>query len=94
MIDNYIKKEYFEEILKNTIKYFDGYKIIYIPHRYENMDYLGELSIQYGFKLKKFPTILELAILKYGKKPAGLITIRSTVLETLGYLYNIGVFNN
>lgn len=93
LINNYIKKEYFEEILINTIKYFNNYKIIYIPHRYEDMDYLEKLSIQYGFELKKFSTILELAIFQYKKKPLGLITIRSTALETLGYLYNIKFLN-
>lgn len=93
LINNYIKKEYFEEILRNTIKYFNNYKIIYIPHRYEDMDYLEKLSIQYGFELKKFSTILELAIFQYKKKPLGLITIRSTALETLGYLYNIKFLN-
>jgi hypothetical protein len=93
LINNYINKEYFEEILKNTIKYFNNYKIIYVPHRYEDMDYLGELSIKYAFELKKFSTILELAIFQYKKKPSGLITIRSTALETLGYLYDIKFLN-
>jgi hypothetical protein len=89
LINNYIKKEYFEEILKNTIRYFNNYKIIYVPHRYEDMNYLSELSEKYTFELKKFSTILELAIFQYKKKPSGLITIRSTALETLGYLYDI-----
>lgn len=93
LINSYIKKEYFEEILKNTIKYFKEYKIIYVPHRYEDIDYLKELSIKGGFELKKFPTILELAIFKHQKKPLGLITIRSTALETLGYLYDIKFLN-
>lgn len=93
LIDNYIEKEYFEKIVKNTIKYFDNYKIIYIPHRYEDIEYLQKLSIKYGFELKKFSTILELAILQYGKKPSGLVTIRSTALETLGYLYDIKFLN-
>ncbi len=93
LINSYIKKEYFEDILKNTIEYFKEYKIIYVPHRYEDIDYLRELSIKYGFELKKFPTILELAISQHQKKPLGLITIRSTALETLGYLYDIKFLN-
>lgn len=93
LIDNYIDKEYFEEILKNTITYFKEYKIIYIPHRYENITYLQELSLKYNFELKKFSTILELAISKYGRKPTGLITVRSTALETLSYLYDIKFLN-
>lgn len=93
LINNYIKKVYFEDILKNTIEYFKEYKIIYVPHRYEDIDYLRELSIKYGFELKKFPTILELAISQHQKKPLGLITIRSTALETLGYLYDIKFLN-
>jgi hypothetical protein len=93
LIDNYIEKEYFEETLKNTIKYFSDYKVIYIPHRYEDINYLKSLSIKYGFELKKFSTILELAILQYGKKPSGLVTIRSTALETLAYLYDIKFLN-
>lgn len=93
LINSYIKKVYFEDILKNTIEYFKEYKIIYVPHRYEDIDYLRELSIKYGFELKKFPTILELAISQHQKKPLGLITIRSTALETLGYLYDIKFLN-
>lgn len=93
LIDNYIEKAYFEETLNNTIKYFNDYKIIYIPHRYEDINYLKNLSIKYGFELKKFSTILELAILQYGKKPSGLVTIRSTALETLAYLYDIKFLN-
>ena len=89
LINNYIKKEYFEELLKDTIEYFKDYKIIYIPHRYEDINYLKELTLKYDFELKKFSTILELAIFQYQKKPLGLITIRSTALETLGYLYDI-----
>ena len=93
LIDNYIDKEYFEQILKNTIRYFKEYKIIYIPHRYENFTYLQELSLKYNFELKKFSTILELAISKYGRKPTGLIAVRSTALETLSYLYDIKFLN-
>lgn len=93
LINSYIKKVYFEDILKNTIEYFKEYKIIYVPHRYEDIDYLRELSIKYGFELKKFLTILELAISQHQKKPLGLITIRSTALETLGYLYDIKFLN-
>ncbi|MGE0049993.1 MAG: hypothetical protein AB7S49_00585 [Arcobacter sp.] len=93
LINTYIDRKYFEEIIKNTIEYFKGYKIIYIPHRYEDISYLEKLSLEYSFELKKFSTILELAIFKYGKKPLGLITIRSTALETLSYLYDIEFLN-
>lgn len=93
LINNYIDKKYFEKILQSTILYFKDYKIIYIPHRYEDIAYLEELSLKYSFKLKRFSTILELAIIKYGKKPSGLITIRSTALETLSYLYDIEFLN-
>lgn len=93
LVNNYIKKEYFEEILKNTIKYFKEYRLVYVPHRYEDIEYLEKLSIEYGFELKKFSTILELGILQYGKKPSGLVTIRSTALETLSYLYDIKFLN-
>lgn len=34
-----------------------------------------------------------MAILQYGKKPSGLVTIRSTALETLAYLYDIKFLN-
>lgn len=93
LIDTYISKEYFEYIMENSINYYANYEIIYIPHRYENLEYLIKLSQKLKFRIKKFSTILELGILEYGKRPLGLISIRSTALETIGYLYNIELLN-
>jgi len=93
LIDSYISKQYFENIIKNVIEYYSDYKITYIPHRYEDLKYLLKISEKFNFKIKKFSTILELAILQYGRKPHGLISIRSTALETIGYLYDIDFLN-
>ena len=93
LIDSYISKQYFENIIKNVVEYYSDYKITYIPHRYEDLEYLLKISEKFNFKIKKFSTILELAILQYGRKPHGLISIRSTALETIGYLYDIDFLN-
>jgi hypothetical protein len=91
LIGTYITKEYFEQTMKGVINHYKykGIKITYIPHRYEDLEYLKELSRNIGFTVKSFSTILELAILSYGTKPKALASIRSTALETLGYLYSI-----
>lgn len=89
LIDTYISQEYFEKILKSTLDYYGNTNIVYIPHRYENIGYLKGLSQKYNFRIKKFSTILELGILEYGEKPNKLISIRSTALETLNFLYDI-----
>ncbi|MBU3015974.1 hypothetical protein KO488_14535 [Poseidonibacter lekithochrous] len=93
LINTYISREYFEKIIKNVLNYYSNYKITYIPHRYEDLEYLNALSIKLNFNIKKFSTILELGILEYGKRPLGLISIRSSALETIGYLYNIDFLN-
>lgn len=93
LIGTYISKDYFENILRNVVNYYSDYEINYIPHRYEDLEYLEHLSKDFKFKIKKFSTILELGILEYGKRPFGLISIRSTALETIGYLYDIDFLN-
>lgn len=93
LIDTYISKEYFELMMHNIKNYYDSLsinvQIIYIPHRYEDLEYLISLGKKLGFKVRKFDTILELAILKYNRKPKSLVSFRSTALETLGFLYSI-----
>lgn len=88
LINTYMSQEIFEKNLAKVINYFKPIYMTYILHRYEDEIYFQKLSKKLDFRIIKFDSILETALLEYKKKPIGIATFRSTALETLGYLYN------
>lgn len=87
LIDTYMDKGFFENNMQKIINYYQDLKLTYILHRYEDNEYLQNLGERFGFKVIRFSTILEAALLEYGCIPYKIATFRSTALETLGYLY-------
>jgi len=87
LIDTYMDKTFFEDNMKKVVDHYRNFKVIYVLHRYEDKEYLESLGNKLGFKVIRFPIILEMAILEYGKIPEKVATFRSTALETIGYLY-------
>ena len=95
IVDTYMNKKAFYRHMQQVVHYYSSYKILYILHRYEDESYIKSLGKRLGFDVVRFDVILELALLKYKKKPKTISSFRSTALETLGYLYapiNLEIF--
>jgi hypothetical protein len=93
MIDNGISKEVFELSLKKVVEFYKtvNKNVIYVPHRYENIEYLEELSKKLKFILTPFSTIIEFEFIMKGIDPSEVATFRSTAVDTLKIIYNTKV---
>lgn len=96
MIGNGISKETFESSLMYVVDFYRtiNKQIYYIPHRYEDMEYLKILSKKYVFALSPFSSIIEFEFILKGIDPTEVATFRSTAVDTLKLIYdtNIRVF--
>jgi hypothetical protein len=79
--------ESFERYLQKVLSYYRDKKIIYILHRYEDIDFIENLAKKYGFDYVKFSNILEVEIAKAGFLPKEFATFGSSAIETLALLY-------
>lgn len=93
VIDNGISKEIFEIYLNKILKYChqNNYNLTYIPHRYEDINYLSLLSKQLNFNLTPFSNIIEFEFFRLGNLPKTVATFRSTGVDTLNSIYNSNV---
>lgn len=93
MIDNGISKDIFESSLKNVVEYYRtvNINVIYVPHRYEDIEYLGSLSKELKFILTPFSSIIEFEFIMKGIDPSKVSTFRSTAVDTLKIIYNTDV---
>jgi len=84
-------KEIFESELEKVILYYQekNQKIIYVLHRYEEIEYMEILSKKYGFESVKFDNIIEVELLKRGTIPMGVASFASTAVETIDMIYGV-----
>lgn len=90
MIDNGISKDVFEASLEKVVKFYrvKNKKVIYVPHRYEDIKYLDSLSQKLKFILTPFSSIIEFEFIMKGIDPSEVSTFRSTAVDTLHIIYN------
>ena len=81
-------KESFESYLQKVVSYYHDKKIIYILHRYEDVDFIENLAKKYRFDYVKFSNILEVKIAQAGFLPKEFATFGSSAIETLALLYS------
>jgi hypothetical protein len=97
MIDNGITKETFEVALKIVIKFYEksNKEVYYVPHRYEDLEYLEKLAKKFNFTLMPFSSIIEFEFIRKGIDPYEVATFRSTAVDTLKIIYdtNIQIFS-
>lgn len=77
----------FEANLQKVIAFYKNKKMIYVLHRYENIEYIANLAKKYEFDYVKFDNILEVEIAKAGFLPTEFATFGSSAIETLPLLY-------
>jgi hypothetical protein len=84
-------EEIFEQELKKVVLHYKkkNQKLIYILHRYEDIDYLNTLSKEYDFEAVKFDNIIEVELLKRGTVPMGVASFASTAVETIKMIYGV-----
>ena len=84
-------KEIFEKELKHVLEYYikNNKRIIYVLHRYEDVEYINDLSKKYGFESVKFDNIIEVELLKRGTIPMGVASFASTAVETIDMIYGV-----
>jgi len=84
-------KELFENELEKVILYYQekNQKIIYVLHRYEELEYMESLSKKYSFESVKFDNIIEVELLKRGTLPVGVASFASTAVETIDMIYGV-----
>jgi hypothetical protein len=87
LVSNYLEKKIFQKWMKSIETYFSGRSIIYILHRYENAEILHEI----GIETIRFDNIIEFQFMKDRIKPAMVVSLRSTALDTLKILYDTNV---
>lgn len=97
VIDNGLTKESFENTLKQIVHEtkIQNQQLIYIPHRYEDIEYLNKLSKKMDFKLKILDTIIEYNFIMEKTFPENISTIRSTAVDSLTTLFgdiNVTIF--
>lgn len=90
MIDNGISKDIFESSLKKVVEFYRvvNKNVIYVPHRYEDIEYLESLSKKLKFVLTPFSSIIEFEFIIKGINPNEVSTFRSTAVDTLKIIYN------
>lgn len=90
MIDNGISREVFEASLEKVVEFYKkiNKNVKYVPHRYENIEYLDRLSHKLGFILTPFSSIIEFEFIMKGIDPTEVATFRSTAVDTLKLIYN------
>ena len=90
MINNGIEKKIFELSLKEVIKFYRciDKNVLYVPHRYEDLEYLTTLSKELKFKLTPFSSIIEFEFIMKKIDPSEISTFRSTAVDTLKIIYN------
>ncbi len=76
------------DVLRDTRARYPDIECLYCPHRYEHTSLFSRIEAC-GYRLFQPGTILELALLNAGWRPAMLASIRSTAVDTLGLLYGI-----
>lgn len=93
MIGNGISKETFESSLMHVVDFYRAInkQIYYIPHRYEDTEYLKILSKKYGFILSIFSSIIEFEFISKGINPVEVATFRSTAVDTLKLIYDTDI---
>jgi hypothetical protein len=93
MIDNGISREVFEASLEKVVKFYKkrNKNVKYVPHRYENLEYLDGLSHKLNFLLTPFSSIIEFEFIMKGIDPSEVATFRSTAVDTLKIIYNTKV---
>ena len=64
-------------------------RLIYILHRYEDIDYMNSLSKKYCFESVKFDNIIEVELLKRGTVPHAVASFASTAVETINMIYGV-----
>lgn len=78
----------FESYLEKVLNYYSDKELVYVLHRYENIEYIARLSEKYHFEYVKFDNILEVEIAKVGFIPTEFATFASSAIETLPLLYD------
>jgi hypothetical protein len=89
VIGNGFSKDTFEKLLKGVILHYreNGKGLVYVPHRYEDVAYLEELSNEMNFSVSKFTTIIEYEFIKRNVLPCNISTFRSTAVDTLHLIF-------
>lgn len=89
LIEKILKsKDAFEKNLEKLLEYYQGKKLIYILHRYEDFKYLQKLAKKHAFEAVKFENILEVEIANAGFIPVEFATFGSSAIETLPLLFS------
>lgn len=90
IIDNGISRDVFEVSLEKVVKFYKeiNKNVKYVPHRYEDIEYLDKLSQKLKFILTPFSSIIEFEFIMKGIDPSEVATFRSTAVDTLKIIYN------
>ena len=90
MIGNGIDKKTFEVLLKKVVAYYnkENKSLIYVPHRFEDIDYLEKISKKLNFKLTPFYSIVEFEFIMKGIDPSEIATFRTAAVDSLKIIYN------
>lgn len=90
MIGNGISEDVFEASLEEVVRFYKkrNKNVKYIPHRYEEIEYLDRLSHKLKFVLTPFSSIIEFEFIMKGIDPSEVATFRSTAVDTLQIIYN------
>ena len=90
MIDNGISREVFESSLEKVVEFYSeiNTSVLYVPHRYEDIEYLESLSKNLNFILTPFSSIIEFEFIMKGIDPSEVATFRSTAVDTLKIIYS------
>ena len=93
MIDNGISRDIFESSLEKVVEFYRemNKSVLYVPHRYEDIEYLDQLSKKLKFILTPFSSIIEFEFIMKGIDPSEVATFRSTAVDTLKIIYDTKV---
>lgn len=88
----FVTHQQYISYLKKIVDYFDTKKIIYIPHRGEDINKLKTLQTEIPqLSITKLNFPVELYGLNFFKKPSIVASFYSTALLTIKYIYNCDI---
>ncbi len=76
----------YDDFLDQVHRRIDLSKVVYIPHRKEQDDYLATISRRYGMEIRRLPDILEIELVNAATIPAAFVSFGSSAVDTIDIL--------
>lgn len=90
LVGTYLKdQEALLAALERLQAWYGDRRLVYVSHRYESARDRTAIQDRLGLELRSFPCILERAVLREGRRPREVASLRSTALDTLARLYGV-----